>query len=482
MSNLGNLGLNQTTSLIKTERQLDLKSLETRKDVMSQMEAFRDLEQIENIPNNQKLLSGTRKGVKNLPSNVTIGNVNRGFRALSQGLTIDELTAKDLPTLKFKGDDPTNKVHKDLPGENLTSNELRTYNTTGFYKGKFRNPLVLEQAKNLKGKWPKWSTGESKSLEGFITELKRGWNIVAKGRANLKTKRSSTKHVRGHITDAASGGSNWPGNIVNQPESSLAKGLQIGEGGLVSNETLRKTLKHPDDLKMAGFTGESVAESFQEYLMAGDKSKYKTYNSSRFTEDQRSIMAHKEGRTAESLGFEFEQKNNERLFQQTITDANPPPKTKVKANRLFQVVRHGARVAGQSPNPIANVGGDIVGVVMDGAAFLQDPKNPENVADLTLSGGQMAANLVAAGLTLVPGAQGAAYIVMKGGDNLGKIERIWNMMRPPGGYKQFSESPLIDVVQLKKKANPISEADKQQIGPIQRETMRTPLSPMKIRK
>ena len=74
-----------------------------------------------------------------------------------------------------------------------------------------------------------------------------------------------------------------------------------------------------------------------------------------------------------------------------------PQTTKIKANRLFQAVRHGARVAGQSANPIANVGGDIVGVVMDGAAFLQDPKNPENVADLALSGGQMAANLAAAG-------------------------------------------------------------------------------------
>lgn len=42
----------------------------------------------------------------------------------------------------------------------------------------------------------------------------------------------------------------------------------------------------------------------------------------------------------------------------------------------------------------------------------------------------MAANLVAAGLTLVPGAQGAAYIVMKGGDNLAKIEKLWNLARP----------------------------------------------------
>jgi len=428
------------------EGNVDLNSLETRRDVMSQMEAFRDLQKIENKQSNRKLLSGTRKGVKNLSPNVRIGNVNRGYRAIEpkphgKGLKISELTAKDLPSLKIKKEEPKNQTHKDLPGKKLTSPELRTYNTTGFYKGKFVNPLVLEQAKKLskQNKWPKWNTGQPKSLEGFIKYMKRGWDQTAKNWAELKSSRSDTKHVRGHVTDAAGGGSNHPLNIVNQPEASLAKGLKIGEGGLVSNETLRGTLKHPDDLKMAGFGGENVAEAFQEYLMEGDQKKFGIKNSLRFSEDQRSIMAHKEGRTAESLGFEFEQKNNEKLFQQAITDANPPPKTKLKANRLFQVVRHGARVAGQSVNPIANVGGDVVGVIMDGAAFLQDPKNPENVADLALSGGQMAANLVAAGLTLVPGAQGAAYIVMKGGDNLGKIERIWNMMRPPGGYKKAGE-------------------------------------------
>ena len=418
---------------------LDLKSLDTRRDVLSQMEAFRDLEQIENIPANKKLLSGTRKGVKNLPPNVRIGDVNRGFRALGKGLKINEITAKDLPSLKIKNEEPANQTHKDLPGKKLTSPELRTYNTTGFYKGKFVNPLVLEQSKKLnkQNKWPKWDTGEPKSLEGFIKYMKRGWDQTVKGKAELKSRRSDTKHVRGHVTDAAGGGSNHPLNIVNQPEASLAKGLKIGEGGLVSNETLRGTLKHPDDLKMAGFGGENVAEAFQEYLMEGDQKKFGIKNSLRFSEDQRSIMAHKEGRTAESLGLEFEQKNNEKLFQQAITDANPPPKTKLKANRLFQTIRHGARVAGGSPNPIANVGGDIVGVVMDGAAFLQDPKNPENVADLTLSGGQMAANLVAAGLTLVPGAQGAAYLVMKGGDSLARIEQIWNLARP--GFRKANE-------------------------------------------
>ena len=418
---------------------LNLKSLNTRRDVLAQMEAFRDLNKIENIPANQALLSGTRQGVKNLPPNVRIENVNRGFRALGKGLKISDITAKDLPSLKIKKEEPINQTHKDLPGKELTSNEVRTYNTTGMYKGKFVNPLVLEQAARLteQGKWPKWSTGEPKSLKGFIKEMNRNWNIVAKGRANIKTERSDTKHVRGHVTDAAGGGSNWAGNIVNQPEASYNKGLKIGEGGLVSNETLRGTLKHPDDLKMAGFGGENVAEAFQEYLMEGDQKKFGIKNSLRFSEDQRSIMAHKEGRTAESLGLEFEQKNNEKLFQQAITDANPPPKTKLKANRLFQTIRHGARVAGGSPNPIANVGGDIVGVVMDGAAFLQDPKNPENVADLTLSGGQMAANLVAAGLTLVPGAQGAAYLVMKGGDSLARIEQIWNLARP--GFRKANE-------------------------------------------
>ena len=48
---------------------------------------------------------------------------------------------------------------------------------------------------------------------------------------------------------------------------------------------------------------------------------------------------------------------------------------------------------------------------MDGAAFIQDPKNPENLVDLALSGGQLATSIAAAGLTAlpVPGARPGAF-------------------------------------------------------------------------
>jgi hypothetical protein len=407
-----------------------MSELSIRQDIASQLEAIRDLQGIENIRDNKALLSNTRKELKDVPEGTTISGVNKLFRAIRGGnKKISELTAKDLPSLMISKEAPKNKTHKDLPGQKLTSDEFRAYNTTGIYQGEFKNPLVLEQAKKLEGRWPKWNTGQSKSLEEFMKQMSKGWNMSARA-AKLKTQRSDTKHVRGHVTDAASGGSNWPGNIVNQPEASYAKGMKIGEGGLISNETLRSTFKHPDDLKMAGFTGENVAEAFQEYLMEGDKNKYQT--SDRFTQDQRSRMAHEPGRTAEGQGFKFEQQNAERQVQEVIAEASKASnKPKVKAKRLFTGLRTIASGFGQSNNPIANMGGDLVGAVMDGVSYLGDPSK-ENAIDLALSSSQVATNLAALGLAAVPipGARPGAFALMKLGDNIGKVERLWNISRP----------------------------------------------------
>lgn len=89
-----------------------------------------------------------------------------------------------------------------------------------------------------------------------------------------------------------------------------------------------------------------------------------------------------------------------------------------------------ARLAGSSNNPLVNMGGDIVGTVMDGMAFASDP-SAQNAIDLALSGGQVATNLAALGVAAipVPGARPGAYAIMKVGDNLSKVERLWNMQR-----------------------------------------------------
>ena len=100
---------------------------------------------------------------------------------------------------------------------------------------------------------------------------------------------------------------------------------------------------------------------------------------------------------------------------------------KVNSKKLF---RNLVSVAGQSNNPLVNVGGDLVGAVIDGVSYMGDPSR-ERAIDVLLSTGQAATSLLAVGLTFVPipGARPGAYALMKIGDNIGKAERIWNMAR-----------------------------------------------------
>jgi len=89
------------------------------------------------------------------------------------------------------------------------------------------------------------------------------------------------------------------------------------------------------------------------------------------------------------------------------------------------------KVAGQSNNPLVNVSGDIVGAVMDGVAYAQNPNDADALADLTLSGSQALLSLGAIGLAAVPipGARPGAYMLMKAGDKVAMVERMWNMGR-----------------------------------------------------
>ena len=100
---------------------------------------------------------------------------------------------------------------------------------------------------------------------------------------------------------------------------------------------------------------------------------------------------------------------------------------KVNSKRLF---RNLSSVAGQSNNPLVNVGGDLVGAVIDGVSYMGDPSK-ERAIDVLLSTGQAATSLAAVGLALVPipGSRFAGFALMKIGDNIGKAERIWNLAR-----------------------------------------------------
>ena len=100
---------------------------------------------------------------------------------------------------------------------------------------------------------------------------------------------------------------------------------------------------------------------------------------------------------------------------------------KVNSKKLF---RNLSSVAGQSNNPLVNVGGDLVGAVIDGVSYMADPSR-ERAIDVLLSTGQAATSLAAVGLALVPipGSRFAGFALMKIGDNIGKAERIWNLAR-----------------------------------------------------
>jgi len=99
---------------------------------------------------------------------------------------------------------------------------------------------------------------------------------------------------------------------------------------------------------------------------------------------------------------------------------------KVGGKKLFREV---VRKMGGSNNVIANISGDIIGTVMDGVTYAQT-KDKQALTDLCLSGGQAMASLSALGIAClpIPGARPGAFALMKVGDNLASVERIYNLM------------------------------------------------------
>jgi len=341
-------------------------------------------------------------------------------------------TAKgDQQNIGIKGQPVATKTHKDLPGVKLTPEEFRKYNSTGMYKGKFTNPEVLKQVERLNetGKWPvDPKTGKPRSLDDFKRVMNRGWDVVAAQEANLASKRTGWTHQRGHGVSADEGGSNWKDNVAAQPATATTKGGDIGVDNLAPNISQGKqTLKGIDDLEMAGLEGANVSKAFNAYLMEGTEG---VQNLRRFTPKQRSTILHDPTISAEGAAIEADLQNR-RIAQNRIVKQANPVELKQSAKNLFTSIsnpRNLARIAGSSNNPIANMGGDVVGAIMDGVSFVGDPSK-ENAIDLALSGSQVVTNLAAMGLAAlpIPGARPGAFALMKIGDNIGKAERLWNL-------------------------------------------------------
>ena len=323
----------------------------------------------------------------------------------------------------------------DLPGVKMTSDEYRTYNSTGMYKGKFLNPFVLDQAAKLDNTtaWPK-----GKSLKGFLKAMSYGWNTIADREAKYVQKQTGLEIHRGHGRSVEQGGSNWWTNVA--PQFAKATDPDDPDLGIegpkrqAANLAIGKhSLKGIDDLEMAGNYGVDVPKAFNAYLTEGDEG---ILDLSRFSKEAHSRILHGTERTAEGQVAEEELNLRKEEHNKLIAEANKggaPPLAKAKTPKdlFFNAIRTTSRIAGQSPNPLANVAGDIVGAVMDTAVYIANPNDPDALADLTLSGSQALISVGATALAFVPipGARPGAYALMKVGDNIGKVERIWNMTR-----------------------------------------------------
>ena len=176
---------------------------------------------------------------------------------------------------------------------------------------------------------------------------------------------------------------------------------------------------------MPGNYGVDVPKAFNAYLMEGDAG---IEDLSKFSVAARSRILHGTERTAEGQKFEEELNLRRSEFEKEQSKVNVETPN-IKANRAFKVFRRLARASGTSNNPIANLAGDVVGVVMDGAAFAQNPRDPSNLIDLGLSGTQALASIGALGLTFVPipGARAGAFLLMKAGDKVATVERLYGL-------------------------------------------------------
>jgi len=93
-----------------------------------------------------------------------------------------------------------------------------------------------------------------------------------------------------------------------------------------------------------------------------------------------------------------------------------------------KLLREVVRKMGGSNNVLANITGDLIGVTMDGISYAQT-RDQKQLVDLALSGGQAITSLGAMGMAMlpIPGARPGAFMLMKVGDNLAKVEKIYNL-------------------------------------------------------
>jgi hypothetical protein len=380
------------------------------------------------------------------------------------------------------------------------ANQQRFYSGTGFLPdGTFAAPEVIRQARKL-DRTSMWPPG--KSLQGFQEEIIADWNFAKARAKGMKHQFGITGHA-GHVAPAKGdsgvfmeGGSMSRANVVDQPGLPADETKRIRTVGGVdyaANVPLgNRMFKGPDDLRWAGFGGFTISEAFNEYLIRDDSP-----TTSGISEEQRSRAAHEVGVGAEESVLKSEKQNLEdtQRMEEGVASWKPPKDAKqnptipdtVEVDKLSKgrrpralfnrikaqltdpkTIKHIAGVAGQSNNPLVNIAGDLVGTVIDGVAYAQNPKDKKAAIDLALSASQLTTTVVAGGIALlpIPGARPGAYAVMKLGDNIGKLERLWNMSSEginmaSGKTKPISTGEIMNVEpsDARSKATPATQSD-----------------------
>jgi len=311
------------------------------------------------------------------------------------------------------------------------------------------NQLVFDWAQNLDDAkaWP-----EGKSLEGFEAWAKNNYNVAGESA-------SSRSKIEGVPYDAGHG----KARSFNAP-SNLGDQIRFGEFGNQSTPGLKKAVdavRTDIDLENTD-VGFKPEKAFFEYLNSDEKD-LKIIDTGKYTARQKEAILHRPdyASTAEGARMKVDKQILETSALRELNKASMSSNTpQLKANRTFKVFRRLARAAGQSNNPLANISGDVVGVVMDGVAFAQNPRDPSNLIDLGLSGTQAIASLGALGLTMtpIPGARAGAFLLMKAGDKVATLERLYNMGGREGiAFAKANAKP--EVYKLIKNEPPLSEGD-----------------------
>ena len=218
----------------------------------------------------------------------------------------------------------------------------------------------------------------------------------------------------------------------------------------------------PEEIKSKVLTTTVDTHSMREMgdILHGDTSP--TAESARFRMDLDRLQAEQTGleARAQSGATEFPKEQDQQ--QAAILAKNPNlPDTRVKVTKgpiqYFDkikgfltnknTVRLAAEAAGQSHNPAMNLAGDFVGVVFDGIAYAGNTKDTQALTELVMSGTQLAASAVGTALIAIPDplTGGLGYIIMKAGDRVGQVERMYNMSREgidlakPGGIEKMKQ-------------------------------------------